>query len=147
MTEAEQASTGAYNPYFGVCKIESKKEIFDKQKEQNALRKERQRERHFDEKEIQLSWGVSMNDLTHKLKKAQQVLDKGGRISIVIVSPRGAKAPPLPDRKVFVQMCREMLGEKEPDAMLWKPEEWKGPSTTVYLKPAEGKASKELKNA
>lgn len=88
----------------------------------------------MEEKEIQLTWGVSMNDLNHKLKRAQTVLDKGGRVAIVVTSPKGTKAPPKPERETFIEMCTHLLSQNEETQVSnFREAEWAGGKTSVFL--------------
>ena len=123
---------------YAVCKIISKKEAFEKARHKQNMQKERKKTNVVDEKEIQLTWGVSANDLSHKLKKARQIVEKGDRLTLGIVTPKKTQAPHRADREMFVQTCKEMLGETEN----WKPEEWKGSSTTVHLQARKGSLEK-----
>ncbi|SNX85676.1 uncharacterized protein MEPE_04385 [Melanopsichium pennsylvanicum] len=42
-------------------------------------------------KEVQLSWNVSENDLSHKLSKAKKEMMKGARINLIITTKSGGK--------------------------------------------------------
>lgn len=119
----------------GICKLISKKESFDKAKEKVAQQKaKRKQSAAMEEKEFQLTWGVSMNDLSHKLKRAQATLDKGGRVALVVSSPKGTKAPPKPEREMFIAMCTDSLSQKkETEVSTWKEAEWIGGRTAIFL--------------
>jgi len=132
--EAQQHRAKEGQP-IGICKLIGKKESFDKAKEKVAQQKAKRKQTSaMEEKEFQLTWGVSMNDLSHKLKRAQATLDKGGRVALVVTSPKGAKTPPRPEREMFVAMCTDSLKQNEgTDVSTWKDTEWLGGKTSVFL--------------
>ncbi|KAK9893476.1 hypothetical protein P389DRAFT_198731 [Cystobasidium minutum MCA 4210] len=117
----------------GICKILDKKEQFQKAKERSTASKQKKQVNKREEKEFQFTWGVAVNDLQHKIKRAQQTLDKGGRTALVITSPKGSKPPAPEDKRMFTDMLKEMLGVSEGKATIWKPEEWRGGKTSIYL--------------
>jgi translation initiation factor IF-3 len=137
MAEDEAAElnlrAGTPRASYAVCKVVNKKEAYTKAKEKAKEQKVRKKITNVEEKEIQVTWGVSVNDLTHKLKRAQNTIDKGGRVALVIVAAKKTKAPAVPERQMFVQMCKQSLGEEEGKLRIWKPEVWEGPKTSVYL--------------
>lgn len=118
---------------FAICKLVDKKERYEQDKAKLAEAKARRKTTKMEEKEVQLTWAVSVNDLTHKLKRAQATIDKGGRIALVVVSPKGTRAPPPPERQAFIEMCREYLGAAEGKVTTWKQPDIQGGMTTVYL--------------
>ncbi|RUP51026.1 hypothetical protein BC936DRAFT_136596 [Jimgerdemannia flammicorona] len=67
-----------------VCRLFSKKIVFDKQK---AARKKHAPPPERVTKEIQFSWAVSEHDMSHKLSRAQQFLERGNTLHIEI-SPK-----------------------------------------------------------
>lgn len=117
----------------GICKVINKKEQFQKAKERSTASKQKKRSNKKEEKEIQLTWGVAVHDLQHKLKRAQEVLDKGGRAALVITSPKGTKPPAPGDRRMFADMLKDQLGFNTGKATLWKAEEWRGSRSAIYL--------------
>lgn len=121
------------NTKVGICKIIDKKELFQKSKERSTASKQKKQANKKEEKEFQFTWGVAVNDLQHKVKRAQQTLDKGGRTSLVITSPKGSKPLSPADKKMFTDMLKDMLGFTEGKAKIWKPEEWTGGKTSIYL--------------
>ncbi|KLO09927.1 hypothetical protein SCHPADRAFT_999941 [Schizopora paradoxa] len=68
-------------------------------REANAARKEvkeRMRMQPRNEmKEVQMTWGVAAADLDHKLKKAEEELERGNRVSLVF-APRSKRPIPKP---------------------------------------------------
>lgn len=117
----------------GICKVVSKKELFQKAKERTAASKQKKQAGKKEEKEFQLTWGVAVHDLQHKLKRAQQVLDKGGRAALVITSPKGSKPPPPADRRMFTDMLKDQLGLTAGKATVWKADDWRGARSSIYL--------------
>lgn len=131
----EEAAQRGLPPHMrvGICKVINKKVQFQKSKERTTAAKQKKQANKKEEKEFQLTWGVAVHDLQHKLKRAQQVLDKGGRAALVITSPKGSKPPAPDDRKMFVDMLKDQLGLPEGKATVWKAEEWKGAKSSIYL--------------
>ena len=123
----------------GVCKVIQKKEAFDKAKERTALQKAKRKANHVEQKELQLTWGVTLNDLTHKLKRAQLTLEGGGRLSLNVSAPKDSHVPSRPEREMFLEMCREQLGQKDGKLAVWKPEVWSGSSTALFLRGVKDK--------
>lgn len=115
-----------------ICKLISKKEAASQQRERKAAQKERKKAA-AEEKELQLTWGVSLNDLSHKLKKASQVLDKGGRLALVISAPKGSKLPSKAEREAFVGSLKQHLGLGTEKVKIWKEDEWRGAKTSAFL--------------
>lgn len=120
----------------------NKKEAFQKAKERSTATKERKLSNKKEEKEIQLTWGVAVNDLQHKLKKANQTLEKGGRAALVITSPKGSKPPPPADRRMFTDMVKDQLGLSDGRASIWKADEWRGAKAMIYLEGVKGAIQK-----
>lgn len=75
-----------------ICKLVDKKADFDRQRAAKRKTKEKGATASpgaGGTKEIQLTWGVSSNDLSHKLSKARSQLLKGSRVAIVITTKKG----------------------------------------------------------
>ena len=81
---------------YPICKLIDKKEEFDKQR---ALKKAKAASAESVaasaigsvSKEVQLTWSVSPNDLSHKLSKARKELVRGARINVVVTTKAGGK--------------------------------------------------------
>lgn len=131
--EAKEAGIYSPNPTVPICKLIDKKAAYNKQKEIANANKAKKQSGQMEEKEIQLTWGVSLNDLTHKLRKAKDTLRKGGRIALVVTAPSRSRAPPKEERQLFIDMCKSQLGQEEGKFTIWKAEEWIGSKTSVYL--------------
>lgn len=101
-------STVSYNPssppgsvdvaaliQFPICRLIDKKEEFDRVR--NLKRKSTSPDTPTPppvsggSKEVQLTWSVSPNDLTHKLSKARKEMVKGARINVVVTTKAGGR--------------------------------------------------------
>lgn len=89
-----------------IVKIVNKREANAARKEM----KERKRVQPKNEmKEVQMTWGVGAADLSHKLKKAQEELEKGNRVSLVF-APRSKRPVPKPqEMQVFLDEVAEKV--------------------------------------
>lgn len=63
-------------------------------------------------KEVQLSWGVTAHDLSHKLNKAKELLGKGARVTVVLKDKKGADSVGKEGRKVVMQSVEKQLEGK-----------------------------------
>ncbi|PKC15829.1 hypothetical protein RhiirA5_237158, partial [Rhizophagus irregularis] len=61
-----------------ICKLVSKQELYKKSKQKQ------QTTPHILKKELKLTWKVSPNDLTHKLSRSKEWLEKGYQLQVVI---------------------------------------------------------------
>ncbi|KAK3679983.1 Protein SABRE [Recurvomyces mirabilis] len=101
------------NRYFiPICKIVSKKQIFDADKKRKVQVKERQKEsaKASSVKTLELNWAIDGNDLAHRLEKVQDFLGEGRRVEIVLAAKkRGRKATKVECEGVLGKI-RETLG-------------------------------------
>ncbi|EPQ31562.1 uncharacterized protein PFL1_00895 [Pseudozyma flocculosa PF-1] len=78
---------------YPICKLIDKKEDFNRQRDLKRKQKanEASSPSAAGQKEVQLTWTVAGNDLSHKLSKARKELLKGSRINVVITAKSGSK--------------------------------------------------------
>ncbi|KAF8455434.1 hypothetical protein BDZ91DRAFT_746559 [Kalaharituber pfeilii] len=70
-------------------------------------------------KEFQVTWAISLHDLTYKLKRAKEYLEKGNRVEVVIAGKKGMA-------KVTRRQCEEVIEEVEKSFEVVKgAREWK----------------------
>ncbi|KAK5119045.1 hypothetical protein LTR62_000256 [Meristemomyces frigidus] len=84
--------------FIPLCKIVSKKEMFDAEKKRKVQSKERQKEsaKANTVKTLELNWAIDANDLSHRLEKVEGFLGEGRRVEIVLAAKkRGRKATQL----------------------------------------------------
>ncbi|KAH7912455.1 hypothetical protein BJ138DRAFT_988650, partial [Hygrophoropsis aurantiaca] len=62
-------------------------------------------------KEIQMTWGVDVGDLTHKLSKARAELEKGNRVDIVIAPKKGQQLPKYAEMKTRANQIASSLAD------------------------------------
>lgn len=101
-----------------VCKLVSKREEY--QKHRDAKRKATTTAAPTVTKDMQLSWNVSENDLSHKVSRARKELARGHKVHVVILSKKGTRRvfPGSPEddaRTALVQKIQDDLCAPEPD--------------------------------
>ncbi|KAG0238682.1 hypothetical protein BGW41_008057 [Actinomortierella wolfii] len=99
-----------------ICKLFSKSELFQKAKKEKQSKKANE----IVTKELQLSWGTSDHDLSHKLSKFKGFLLKGYRVDIQITGRKG-KSSTKEDRE---SMLEKIKAELEPDSKYVRPIAW-----------------------
>jgi translation initiation factor IF-3 len=108
-----------------IVKVINKRETYEKNKERKARARQQ-----MEQKEIQLTWGIASQDLTHKLKKVRAVLERGGRVDLVY-APR--KGQPLPTKEGMHARVEETMDILTDVGKEWKPREIKKAVTALYL--------------
>ncbi|KAI5801409.1 hypothetical protein DFH27DRAFT_622511 [Peziza echinospora] len=94
-------------------------------------------------KEAQISWAISPHDLSYKLKKAVEVLDKGGRIEIHLGGKKGMMKVTLAQVEDLVSRIR---AEMETCAKEWKePEGELGAAMVLFYEGKVGERARYLK--
>jgi translation initiation factor IF-3 len=90
-----------------IVKVLSKKETYDKAK---ALRKAKKNaERSQEDKEIQMTWGVAVGDLEHKINKVKKELEKKHRVNLIFAPKKRQPVPSPQERDEKVNEVLEML--------------------------------------
>jgi translation initiation factor IF-3 len=97
------------------------------------------RPRQIQQKEVQLTWGVADGDLSHKLNKVRQELEKGNKVDLVFAPKAGTKAPSPVARQGRMESAMRMLGDV---AKEWKERETKGLVVVIFLQENLVKSSK-----
>lgn len=120
------------NPEQPIVKLKNKKEHFQKQKEWNKRQKVVASSNV--QKEIQMSWGVEVGDLTHKLKKVRKELEKGNRVELVF-SPKVPQRPPTAAH--MTARLQEATVHLVEFAREWSPRKVEGAVAILYLKGLE----------
>ncbi|GJJ68587.1 translation initiation factor IF-3 [Entomortierella parvispora] len=121
-----------------ICKLFSKKEMFDKAK---AL-KQAKKASTTTTKELQLNWGTDTHDLNHKLTKCRGFLEKGYRLEIQVNGRKG-KSTTAEERE---QVMARIKQEFEPVSKYVKNPEWvKATTVTMLLQGIAPKADKNSK--
>ncbi|TFK56210.1 hypothetical protein OE88DRAFT_1731822 [Heliocybe sulcata] len=109
-----------------IVKLVNKREA--RQRRLEARKQERTTKK--DEKEIQMTWKIAGGDLSHKLKKVRQELEKGNRINLVYALKKGQQLPTPQEKDNIV---RGTLDQLEDIAREWKPREQAPRLTVIYL--------------
>ena len=121
-----------------ICKLFSKKEMFDKAK---AL-KQAKKANTTTTKELQLNWGTDSHDLNHKLTKCRGFLEKGYRLEIQVNGRKGKSTTPEEREQVMARIKQEF----EPVSKYVKNPEWvKATTVTMLLQGIAPKAEKNSK--
>ncbi|KAG0046940.1 hypothetical protein BGZ83_007910 [Gryganskiella cystojenkinii] len=106
-----------------ICKLFSKKELFDKAK----AAKQAKKANTVTTKELQLNWGTDAHDLSHKLAKCRAFLEKGYRLEIQVNGKKGRHTTP-DEREVVMQRLKD---EFEPVAKYVKNPDWIQATTVI----------------
>lgn len=117
------------NPAQPIVKIRGKKEHFQKQKEWNKRQKAVATSNV--QKEIQMSWGVEVGDLMHKLNKVRKELEKGSKVELVF-SPKQPQRPPT--TAAMQARLQEASTKLAQFAKEWSPRKVEGAVAILYLK-------------
>ena len=90
-----------------IVKIMNRKEMYEKSK---ALKKAKKAaERSSEEKEIQMTWGVAIGDLSHKISKVREELEKRNRVNLIFAPKKGQPVPSPNERNEKMNEILEML--------------------------------------
>ena len=91
-----------------VCKLVSKRDEYHKQRE--AKKRAQSHAAPTTTKDLQLTWGVSGNDLAHKLSRARKDLARGHKVHAVILSKKGTRRvyPGTPEDAQRVELVRSI---------------------------------------
>jgi translation initiation factor IF-3 len=108
-----------------ICKLFSKKEMFDKAK---ALRQAK-KANTTPVKELQLNWGTDAHDLNHKLSKSRGFLEKGYRLEVQVNGRKGKSTTPEEREQVMARIKQEF----EPVSKYVKNPEWVKATTVTML--------------
>ena len=93
-------------------------------------------------KDMQLTWGVSGNDLAHKLSRARKDLARGHKVHAVILSKKGTRRvyPGTPEDAQRVELVRSIQaalcvaeGNDTPVARVTQGPEWKNQRSLCEL--------------
>ncbi len=84
-------------------------------------------------KEVQISYSTTKHDLGHKLTKAKELLDKRGKVNVILVSKKGAPALAAGAKQDVVSGVKEAF---EGVGTLIRPETQDGGKTTFEFKKA-----------
>ncbi|KAF8883429.1 hypothetical protein BD779DRAFT_1663157 [Infundibulicybe gibba] len=111
-----------------IVKIIDKKEAFEKRKQQKAKAKEVSKKNT--QKEVQLTWGAAAGDLSHKIKRVRQELEKGSKVDLVFAPKKGQPLPTPPEMRQRVDEVVEMLSDV---AKEWKEKEFQKTAAAIFL--------------
>ncbi|KAF1986466.1 hypothetical protein K402DRAFT_332864 [Aulographum hederae CBS 113979] len=84
-----------------VVKLIRKQELFEQALKQAEI-KRTNKKKSVSGKTIELSWSIDGNDLSHRLRKAQEFLDEGRKVDVVL-------APKKRGKVVSEKECEELL--------------------------------------
>ncbi|KAF9821011.1 hypothetical protein IEO21_00988 [Rhodonia placenta] len=110
-----------------IVKIIKGSDAFNKVKAQQEKKREK---RPREEKEIQLTWGISSGDLEHKLSKVREELEAGNRVNLVYAHKKGHAKPTPQEMEARVQETVDLLADMGSE---WKPRGGSQTIAVVYL--------------
>lgn len=139
------ANSAPGSPTLPVCRIISKRQILEAAKAAKANKKPQANPERVT-KTIELNWAIDGNDLSHRLKRIREFLERGNKVEVALAGKRkGRKASPE-EAKEVLEKVRAFVVEDEGRANGWR--EYKalegavGGVMTVYL---EGKVVEQKK--
>lgn len=100
------------NPNFiPVCKIISKKEMFDAEKRQreNSRKQKAVAAKVNSVKTFELNWAIDGNDLAHRLEKMQEFLSEGRRVEIILAAKKKGRKADKADCEGVLQKIYEKV--------------------------------------
>ncbi|KAH9828859.1 Translation initiation factor IF-3, N-terminal domain [Teratosphaeria destructans] len=91
--------------FIPVCRIENKREAYQREKERKAKSKEQKKgsARATSVKTLELNWAIDQNDLGHRLEKMEEFLSEGRRVEVVLAAKKRG-------RKASKEECEGLLG-------------------------------------
>ncbi|KAH9950168.1 hypothetical protein B0H21DRAFT_660479, partial [Amylocystis lapponica] len=110
-----------------IVKLVSSHDVYAKQQQQREKKRE---QRARDEKELQLTWGVALADLEHKLGKARTELEKGNRVSLVYAGRKGQTRLSPQEMEARAKEVVDSLADAGAE---WKARDVSPHTTIVYL--------------
>lgn len=115
-----------------ICRILDKKAVYAKAQAKKGKAKDKAAGEGSvasgPAKEVQLSWSTSPHDLAHKLGKARELLEKRGKVNVVLV---GKKGQPAVQGDVKAQIQRSVESALEEVGKLSKPATVNGGQTIL----------------
>ncbi|WPG99847.1 Hypothetical protein R9X50_00266700 [Acrodontium crateriforme] len=89
-----------------ICKIFSKKDMYEREKEKKQQAKEKKKLAKTAEsmKTLELNWAIDENDLNHRLDKVKEFLADGRRVEIVLAAKKKGRG-----RQATLDECKAVL--------------------------------------
>ncbi|GAB7365459.1 hypothetical protein MBLNU230_g6532t1 [Neophaeotheca triangularis] len=99
-----------------VCKIVSKKDVYEKDKKRKQLAKAAgggatAKSRAESMKTLELNWAIDGNDLGHRLGKVREFLAEGRRVEVVFAAKKKGRKATLEECRGVLERVREVCGE------------------------------------
>lgn len=92
-----------------VCKIMSKKEIY----EQERAKAKAARAAKTSTKTLELNWAIDSHDLEHRLKQVRGFLEKGRIVEIIMTRKKGKRPPTEEEVQGLYESVMEMIEEEQ----------------------------------
>lgn len=108
-----------------TCKIVSKKEQYHADKAKQAQQKAAKKKGSPDSiKTLELNWAIDSNDLGHRLKRAEEFLQEGRKVEIVLAKKKGGRIATTEECEAVLERIEEVVenvkGAKESKKMQGK---------------------------
>jgi translation initiation factor IF-3 len=104
--------SGSEEDALPLCKILSKKEVHAKEAAKLKAQSEQAKEKKRREgKTMELGWATADHDLTHRFRKARQVLEGGERVNFLIENRRRRTVVPHDKAKFLLGQIKEAMEE------------------------------------
>ncbi|GBE79107.1 hypothetical protein BKA93DRAFT_912695 [Sparassis latifolia] len=111
-----------------IVKLVNMRDEYLKRKAQEE--KKRVQPRPREEKEIMMTWGVSLGDFDHKLDKARQELEKGNRVTLIYARRKDQPQLTPEEMEARVQETISSLAEAGAE---WRPRKANKHTTSLYF--------------
>ena len=98
-----------------ICKIISKEQL---REQERAKSKPTKNPAHI-VKTLELNWAIDRNDLSHRLNKMVQFLEKGNRVEVMLATKRKGRRATIEEAESVLELVREKVGQVE-GAKEWK---------------------------
>jgi len=59
-------------------------------------------------KQLELSWAIASNDLSHKIKRLQEFLDKGARVEVLLARKKGGRTATPEEAEALIERVKEV---------------------------------------
>jgi translation initiation factor IF-3 len=95
-----------------ICRIMTAPELLkQKRDKERALKEQKKTFKQLVAKQIELNWGISSNDLQHKLTQLKGFIQDGKRVEIVLASKRRQRQATPEEGREVLRKVREKLAE------------------------------------
>jgi translation initiation factor IF-3 len=97
-------------------------------------------------KQLEFSWSIAPNDLTHKIKRLQEFLEKGMRVEVLLARKKGGRVAAPDEAAALVERVREIAAAVPGTAEYKRADGSPGSRITLFFEgPAANRKTKKVK--